>query len=62
MFRPCWVIFRENNLVMLLDARIQLSENVPLLSSSVEGVPFTVRGPPDPGQYNKYNSITDYSF
>jgi hypothetical protein len=35
MFRPCWVIFRENSLVTLLDALIQVSENVPLLSSSV---------------------------
>jgi hypothetical protein len=39
MFRPCWVIFRENSLVTLLDALIQLSENAPLLSSSVERCP-----------------------
>jgi hypothetical protein len=36
MFRTCWVIFCETSLVTLLDALIQLSENVPLLSSSVE--------------------------
>jgi hypothetical protein len=36
MFRPCWVIFRENSLVTLLDALVKLSENVPLFPSSVE--------------------------
>jgi hypothetical protein len=35
MFRTCWVIFREDSLVTLLDGLIELSENVPLLSSSV---------------------------
>jgi hypothetical protein len=56
MFRPCWVIFRENSLVTLLYALTELSENVPLLSSSV--VRCLVLSAPRRPQYKVFRQST----